>query len=110
MVSFITERGDPPFLVPDAALVVRASGTVIAVLKPLTPEEQKKATAEGMDPAILARARRVHFQTVTPGRDYGVELEILDGLGVGAEVAVDPNDAVQEGALVQIAPNSKGIV
>jgi multidrug efflux pump subunit AcrA (membrane-fusion protein) len=110
MVSFITERGDPPFLVPDAALVVRASGTVIAVLKPLTPEEQKKATAEGMDPAILARARRVHFQTVTPGRDYGVELEILDGLGVGAEVAVDPNDAVQEGALVQIAPNSKGVV
>jgi multidrug efflux pump subunit AcrA (membrane-fusion protein) len=109
MVSFITERADPPVLVPDAALVVRASGTVLAVLKPLTPEEQKKATAEGMDPAILSRARRVHFQTVTPGRDYGLELEILDGLGAGAEVAVDPNDAVQEGALVQIASNSKGI-
>lgn len=107
MVSFITERGDPPFLVPDAALVVRASGTVIAVLKPLTAEEQQKATAEGIGPAILARARRVHFQTVTPGRDYGVELEILDGLAASAEVAVDPNDAVQEGTLVQIAPNSK---
>jgi len=107
MVSFITERADPPFLVPDAALVVRASGTVLAVLKPLTLEEQQKARAEGINPAALARARRVHFQTVTPGRDYGVELEILDGLGAGAEVAVDPNDAVQEGALVQVAPNSK---
>jgi hypothetical protein len=106
MVSFITERTDPPFLVPDAALVVRASGTVIAVLKPLTPEEQQKARAEGMDPAIFARARRVHFQTVTPSRDYGVELEILDGLEAGAEVVVDPNDAVLASAIVQIAPNS----
>ena len=107
MVSFVTERIDPPFLVPDAALVVRATGTVLAVLQPLTPEEQQKARSEGIDPATLARMRRVHFQTVTPGRDYGVELEILDGLKVGEEVAVDPTDAVQEGALVQIAaPNS----
>jgi multidrug efflux pump subunit AcrA (membrane-fusion protein) len=106
MVSFITTRTEPPLLVPDAALIVRASGTVLAVLKPLTPEEQQKARAEGMDPATLARARRVHFQTVTPGRDYGVELEILDGLDASAEVAVDPNDAVQEGALVQIAGKS----
>jgi hypothetical protein len=60
-----------------------------------------------MDEAMLARVKRVHFQTVTPGRDYGIELEILGGLNVGEEVVVDPNDAVQEGALVQIsAPNS----
>ena len=43
-----------------------------------------------------------------PGRDYGVEMEILDGLKIGEEVAVDPTDAVEEGALVQIAaPNSR---
>jgi hypothetical protein len=41
---------------------------------------------------------------VEPGRDYGIELEILNDLKVGQEVAVDPSDAVQEGALVQIAP------
>lgn len=111
MVSFVTERVDPPVLVPDAALVVRASGTVLAVLKPLTPEEQQKETAAGMDRVTLSRTRRVHFQTVTPGRDYGVELEILDGLEAGAEVAVDPNASVGEGALVQIgaqSANSKG--
>jgi multidrug efflux pump subunit AcrA (membrane-fusion protein) len=115
LVSFVTDRIDPPFLVPDAALVVRSSGTVLAVLQPLTPEEQKKAKAEGIDPATLARVRRVHFQTVQPGRDYGIELEILNGLNVGEEVAVSPSDAVQEGALVQIvasngakqAPNTK---
>jgi hypothetical protein len=102
-VSFITDRVDPPFLVPDAALVVKSSGTVLAVLQPLTPTEQQKVKAEGIDPEILARVRRVHFQTVHPGRDYGIELEVLEGLTLGQEVAVDPSDAVQEGALVQVA-------
>ena len=107
MVSFITDRIDPPLLVPDAALVVRSSGTVLAVLRPLSPEEQQKARAERIDPATLARVRRVHFQTVEPGRDYGIELEIRNGPKVGDEVAVDPSDTVREGALVQIvAPNS----
>jgi RND family efflux transporter MFP subunit len=106
MVSFITDRIDPPFMVPDAALVVRSSGTVLAMLQPLTPEQQRARAGE-IDPATLARVRRVHFQTVQPGRDYGIELEIPNGLEVGEEVAVDPGDAVQEGALVQIvAPNS----
>ncbi len=111
LVSFVTDRADPPFLVPDAALVVRSSGTVLAVLQPLTSEEQAKVKAEGVDPAILARVRRVHFQTVDPGRDYGIELEIPNGLKVGQEVVVSPSDAVQEGALVQIAApdsNQKG--
>src|SRR5260370_20957482 len=58
LVSFITERSDPPFLVPDAALIVRASGTVLAVLKPLTLEEQNKARAGGMDPPTTAPVTR----------------------------------------------------
>ena len=103
MVSFVTDRVDPPLMVPDASLVVRSSGTVVAELQPLTPDERQKATSEGIDPATLTQVRRVHFQTVEPGRDYGLELEIPDGLKVGEEVAVDPSDAVQEGALVQIA-------
>jgi len=107
MVSFVTDRIDPPFLVPDAALVVRSSGTVLAVLQPLTPDEQRKVSADGIDAATLAHVRRVHFQAVEPGRDYGIELEIAKGLRSGEEVVVDPSDVVQEGALVQIAaPNS----
>jgi multidrug efflux pump subunit AcrA (membrane-fusion protein) len=102
-VSFDTDRIDPPFLVPDAALVVKSSGTVLAMLQPLTPDEQRNTKAYGVDPATLARVRRVHFQTVTPGRDYGIELEVLDGVQVGQEVVVDPTDAVQEGALVEVA-------
>jgi multidrug efflux pump subunit AcrA (membrane-fusion protein) len=110
-VSFTTNRVDPPFLVPDAALVVRATGTVLAVLQPLTAAEQEKVKTDGLDPATVGRVRRVHFVAVTPGRDYGIELEIPSGLQLGQDVVVDPGDAVQEGALVQIAPpssNAKG--
>jgi len=106
MVSFTTDRIDPPFLVPDAALVVRSNGTVLAVLQPLSSAEQAKVQAQGIDAKTLPRVRRVHFQTVDPGRDYGIELEISSGLKVGQEVVVSPSVAVQEGALVQIAASS----
>ena len=70
-------RTNPPFLVPDAALVVRSSGAVLAVLQLLTVAEQERVRAAGLDSAAVApRTRRVHFQTVTPGRDYGIEMEI----------------------------------
>jgi hypothetical protein len=45
-------------------------------------------------------ARRVHFQKVQPGRDYGIDLEILSGLQGNEEVAVDPGDSVKEGVIV----------
>jgi multidrug efflux pump subunit AcrA (membrane-fusion protein) len=105
-VSFITDRIDPPFMVPDAALVVRSSGAVLAVLQSVTPEQEQQLKVEGIDPATLTRVRRVHFQNVEPGRDYGLEMEVLGSLEVGEDVVVDPTDAVQEGALVQIAAPS----
>jgi multidrug efflux pump subunit AcrA (membrane-fusion protein) len=103
LVNFATQRSDPPALVPDAALVVRADGTWIALLNLLTPQELDQAKSEGVDSSALERARRVHFQRVEPGRDYGIELELLNHLQDGQEVAVDPSDAVQEGAIVQLA-------
>jgi multidrug efflux pump subunit AcrA (membrane-fusion protein) len=100
LVKFITDRSDPPFLVPDAALVVEANGALLAVLEPLTAQEQSNMKWPG--------ARRVHFQKVEPGRDYGIELEILSGLKGNEEVAVDPGDAVQEGVIVRPAAAASG--
>ena len=102
-VRFATTREIPPFLVPDASLVVEATGTTLAVLQPLSQPDLQKAASEGVDQAVLARARIVHFQKVQPGRDYGTTLEILDGLEDGEYVVVNPGDAVREGALVQMA-------
>jgi multidrug efflux pump subunit AcrA (membrane-fusion protein) len=102
-VRFTTDRVVPPFLVPDASLVVEANGTTLAVLLPLSQQELEKAAADGTDRSTLTRSRAVHFQKVQPGRDYGTTLEILDGLHEGDYVVVSPGDAVKEGAIVQIA-------
>jgi multidrug efflux pump subunit AcrA (membrane-fusion protein) len=106
-VRFTTNRVVPPFLVPEASLVVEANGTTLAVLQPLSQPELEKAAAAGMDRAVMARARMVHFQKVQPGKDYGTTLEILDGLHDGDYVVVNPGDAVKEGAIVQMAASSK---
>jgi multidrug efflux pump subunit AcrA (membrane-fusion protein) len=102
-VRFTTNREVPPFLVPDAALVVEANGTSLAVLQPLSQAELEKLASAGVDQTVLARARIVHFQKVQPGRDYGTTLEILDGLHDGDHVVVNPGDAVKEGVIVQMA-------
>jgi multidrug efflux pump subunit AcrA (membrane-fusion protein) len=108
-VRFATNRPVPPFLVPDASLMVEADGTTLAVLQPVTQQALEKATAEGMDKAVLARVRIVHLQKVQPGRDYGTTLEILDGLHDGDYVVVNPGDVVKEGAIVQMAVSSKAV-
>ncbi|HLN00388.1 MAG TPA: efflux RND transporter periplasmic adaptor subunit [Bryobacteraceae bacterium] len=105
-VRFATNREVPPFLVPDASLVVEADGTTLAVLRPLSQQDSEKAASKGVDKTVLARARIVHFQKVQPGRDYGTTLEILDGLHDGEYVVVDPGDAVKEGAIVQMAESA----
>jgi hypothetical protein len=88
--------------------VVNAEGTSLALLKPLTPQERQKAQSGGTDPALLARSRRVHFEKVSLGRDYGTTIEVFDGLQAGGTVVVDPGDTVKEGAIVQIAAPAGG--
>jgi multidrug efflux pump subunit AcrA (membrane-fusion protein) len=106
-VRFATNRVVPPFLVPEASLVVEADGPSLAMLRPLSQQELEKATATGLDGAVRTSARIVHFQKVQPGRDYGTTLEILDGLHDGDSVVVNPGDAVKEGAMVQVAAPGK---
>ncbi|MDQ1474314.1 MAG: hypothetical protein QOJ99_5794, partial [Bryobacterales bacterium] len=106
-VRLTTYRAVPPLLVPDASLVVEANGTSVAVLQSLSQSESQKAVSSGMDKALLARARSVHFQKVQPGRDYGTTLEILNGLQNGDYVAVNPGDVVKDGAIVQMAVSGK---
>ena len=101
-LRFVAQRADPPFLVPDAALVVRATGTMLAVLEPLAPSKTRpRADRSGDRSGDLPAFGASILWHVQPGRDYGTELEILHGLQAGEEVVVDPGDAVQEGALVQ---------
>ncbi len=46
------------------------------------------------------QAKRIHLQQVKTGRDYGTEIEIIQGLQPGAVIVANPGDDVMEDALV----------
>jgi RND family efflux transporter MFP subunit len=76
--SALQSRTAAPLLVPADALIVRAEGTEVAVVRP---------------------DHRVHLQKIEPGRDYGDRLEVLGGLQEGDTIVPNPGD-LTEGAEV----------
>ena len=80
-VDLSNPRPNAPLLVPGDALVARAEGTQVA----------------------LVRAdHTVHLQKIVVGRDYGDRLEILDGLQEGDMVIANPGELAREG--IQVDP------
>jgi RND family efflux transporter MFP subunit len=82
-VDLAVPRAAPPMLIPSDTLVVRGDGPQVAVVDP-----------DGM----------VHFKLIHLGRDLGTSIEVLDGLEVGENLAVNPGDSVREG--VRVKPQS----
>jgi RND family efflux transporter MFP subunit len=83
-VRFSVRRTQAPALIPSSALRITAKGPVVAVLR------------EGA---------AVHLQPVKLGRDYGTEIEVLEGLRAGQRVITSPTDEIREGAKVKpVAP------
>jgi RND family efflux transporter MFP subunit len=78
-VNLSSARANPPLLVPGGALIIRAEGTQVAVVRP---------------------DHTVHFQKIEIGRDYGDRLEIVSGLEPGDTVINNPRDFVREGVKV----------
>jgi RND family efflux transporter MFP subunit len=74
-VDLSSARLDPPLLVPAEALMVRANGAQVAIVRP---------------------DHTVHLQKVEVGRDYGDHLEIVSGLKENDTIILNPGDAVQE--------------
>jgi RND family efflux transporter MFP subunit len=87
-VDLAVPRRDPPLMIPADTLVVRSDGPQVAVV--------------GADGAV-------HFTRVQLGRDMGDHLEVLGGLAEGQQLAVNPGDAVREGAKVKpvLSPKKK---
>ena len=78
VITFENVRTAPPLVIPADALISRAQGNMVAVV----------------------RDNVVHLQTITVGRDYGAQLEVLSGLNDGDQVAINPSDIATEGAKV----------
>jgi RND family efflux transporter MFP subunit len=79
LVDLSSPRANPPVLLPGDALIVRADGTEVAVVRP---------------------DNTIHLQRIQIGRDYGDKLEIISGLQPGDLVIANPSDTIREGVKV----------
>jgi RND family efflux transporter MFP subunit len=77
----------PSFLLPVNALIFRAEGLQVATVQP--------------DSTIL-------LVTVTLGRDFGNEVEVISGLSGQEQVVVNPPDSIVSGEKVRIAHPAPG--
>jgi len=80
-VAFSVARSNAPPLIPGDTLVIRSTGTQVAVVSPDC---------------------KVHFQKIEVGRDYGQQIEVLAGLTEGQTVIVNPSDEIREGVAVKV--------
>jgi len=81
-VKFLGSKGQRTLTIPANSLMFDASGTRVAVVQP-----------DGT----------VHYIAVKPGRDFGGEIEILEGLKGDERVVTNPDDSLTEGTKVTIA-------
>src|SRR5579884_1123717 len=91
-VEIRNDRTVAPILIPSDALIADAEGLRVAVLGPLSPEEEQNVeererrlreslpAEEQKRFAPKSPPRRIHLQPVQVGRDYGQQLEIVNGL------------------------------
>jgi len=85
-VDFNFPRQEPSLMIPSAAVTIRADGAWVGVL------DSQNA---------------VHYQKVQLGRDFGTDIEVLDGLSDGVTVIVRPGDELPDGTVVQAAKPDK---
>jgi len=60
----------------------------------------------GLQVAIVKNGKTISLITVTPGRDFGTEIEIVAGLKGDEWVVLNPSDSLSEGAVVRVAETS----
>jgi RND family efflux transporter MFP subunit len=81
-VRFRLTPAAPAIMIPANAAIVRAAGTLVAVV-----------TKDG----------KIKIQKVRFGRDFGTKIEILDGLEEGTRIVANPSDALTDGMAVEVA-------
>ncbi len=85
-VKFLLPDANAPIVIPSNAFVFRTEGPQVAVV-----------TAD----------HRIHWQSIHVGRDFGTQMEVLDGLKENTSVVMNPTDDLQEGIEVKVKPPDK---
>jgi RND family efflux transporter MFP subunit len=60
--------------------------------------------AEGVQVASIGADGKVKLKTITLGRDFGTEVEVITGLAATDQVIVNPSAAISDGDEVKLAP------
>lgn len=59
---------------------------------------------EGPQVATLTAENKIHWQNIKVGRDYGKEMEVVDGVEENARLVLNPTDDLKEGTAVEARP------
>jgi RND family efflux transporter MFP subunit len=78
---------NPPILIPSNDAIIRSTGTMVAV---------------------VTDGNTIHLQAVKLGRDFGTQIEVLDGLPENARIVENPTDTLSEGQTVEPVPVETG--
>jgi RND family efflux transporter MFP subunit len=85
-VKFLLPDDNAPIVVPADAFVFRSQGPQVVT---------------------VTNDNRIHWQKIRVGRDFGTQLEVLDGLAENTKVVMNPTDDLTEGVQVQVKPTEK---
>jgi membrane fusion protein (multidrug efflux system) len=80
-VTFLLPETNAPIVVPADAFLFRRGGAQVVT---------------------VTDGNRIHVQKIRVGRDFGTQLEVLDGLAENTRVVINPNDDLVEGLQVQV--------
>lgn len=64
--------------------------------------------ADGKQVAVVGSDSKIHFQKVTPGSDFGTEIEVLSGLKGGEQIVSNPGEKLAEGVEVSVVSGDNG--
>jgi RND family efflux transporter MFP subunit len=85
-VKFLLPDDNAPIVVPANAFLFRADGAQVVT---------------------VTDGNRIHIQKISVGRDFGTQLEVLDGLAEKTKVVINPSDDLVEDVQVQVKPAEK---
>jgi RND family efflux transporter MFP subunit len=85
-VKFLLPDDNAPIVVPADAFVFRSQGPQVVT---------------------VTNDNRIHWQKISVGRDFGTQLEVLDGLAENTKIVMNPTDDLVDGIQVQVKPAEK---
>jgi hypothetical protein len=63
---------------------------------------------EGPRVAVVGTDQRVHLRAITIGQDYGLKVEVIDGVTPTDQLVSNPADSLEDGQQVNVSSHSGG--